>query len=141
MTSIFFGHIELPQTIFFDSVTSFDSQLMPDLPKLLEIQLEHATLKHPQTVGVVECSHSALQRILKLITNERWNDWLKYVQLATFLHNAFFHSAIGFSPTVLFHGRGPLKPLDLQFSNTLIERYSPNSECLRIRRCNEQEIF
>ena len=101
---------------------------MHELTKLHEIQLEHASLKHPQTVGVVERSHSALKRILKLITNEQWNDWFKYVQLATFIHNTSYHSAIGCSPTVLFHGREPMKPLDLRFNNTLIERFSPNSE-------------
>ena len=65
---------------------------------------------------------------LKLNTNEQWNDWFKYVQLATFIHNTSYHSAIGCSPTVLFHGREPITPLDLRFNNTLIEQISPNSE-------------
>ena len=128
LTSIFFRHSYLPKTILFDLGTSFVSELLHELTKLLEIQLEHASLKHPQTVGVVERSHSALKRILKLNTNEQWNDWFKYVQLATFIHNTSYHSAIGCSPTVLFHGREPIKPLDLRFNNTLIERFSPNSE-------------
>ena len=101
---------------------------MREITKLLEIQLEHASLKHPQTVGVVERSHSALKRILKLNTNEQWNDWFKHVQLATFIHNTSYHSAIGCSHTVLSHGRGPIKPVALRFTNTLIERFSPNSE-------------
>ena len=101
---------------------------MHELTKLLEIQLDHASLEHPQKVGVVERSHSALKRILKLNTNERWNDWFLYVQLATFMHNMSYHSAIGSSPTVLFHGREPITPLDLRFNNTLIERFSPNSD-------------
>ena len=96
--------------------------------KLLEVQLKHASLKHPQTVGVVERSHSALKRILKLQTNEQWNDWYKYVPLAVFIHNTSFHSAIGCSPTVLFHGREPIKPLDVRFNKRMIERFSPNSE-------------
>ena len=127
-TSIFCRHIYLPKTILFDMGTSFVSELFHELTKLIEIQLEHASLKHPQTVGVVERSHSALKRILKMNTNEKWNDWSKYVQLATFIHNTSHHSAIGCSPTVLFHGGEPIKPLDLRFNNTLIERFSPNSE-------------
>ena len=103
-------------------------ELLHELKKLLEIQLEHASLKHPQTVGVVERSQSALKRILKLNTNEQWNDWFKNVQLATFIHNTSYHSAIGCSPTVLFHGRESIQPLDLLFTNTLIEQFSPNSE-------------
>ena len=96
--------------------TSFVCELMHELTKLLETQLEHAISKHPQTVGVVESPHRALESILNLNTNEQWNDWFKYVQLANFIHNTSYHSAIGCSPTVLFHGREPLKPLDLRFS-------------------------
>ena len=128
LTSIFFRHSYLPKTIHSDLGTSFVSELLHELTKLLEIQLDHASLKHPQTVGVVERSHSALKRILKLNTNEQWNDWFKYVQLATFIHNTSYHSAIGCSHTVLFHGREPIKPLDLRFNNTLTERFFPNSE-------------
>ena len=101
---------------------------MHELTKILEIKLEHATLKHPQTVGVVERSHSALKRILKLNTHEQWNDWYKYVQLAAFFHNTSYHFAIGCSPTVLFHGREPFKPLGLRFNNTALARHQPTSE-------------
>ena len=75
---------------------------MHELTKLLDVKLDHASLKHPETVGVVERSHSAPKRILKLNTNEQWNDCYKYVPLATFIHNSSYHSAIGCSPTVLF---------------------------------------
>ena len=128
LTSIFFRHSYLPKTILSDLGTSFVSELMHELMKLLEIQLEHASLKHPQTVGVVERSHSALERIFKLNTNEQWNDWFKYVQLATFIHNSSYHSAIGCSPTVPFHGRELIKPLELRFNDVVIERFFPNSE-------------
>ena len=128
LTSIFFRHSYFPKTIFSDLGTSFVSELLHDITKLLEIQLQHANLKHPQTVGVVERSHSALKRILKFNANERWKDWFKYLQLATFIHNTSYHSAFGCSPTALFHGREPIKPSDIRFNNTLIEPFSPNSE-------------
>ena len=102
LTSIFFSHSYLTKTILFDLGTAFDSEQLHELTKLLENQLEHAILEHPQTVGIVERSHSALKRILKLNTNEHWNDWFKYVQLATFIHNTCYHSAIGCSPTGFF---------------------------------------
>ena len=60
--------------------------------------------------------------------HEQWNDWFLYVQVTTFIHNTSFDSAIGCSPTVLFQGREPIKPLDLRFNNALIEQFSPNSE-------------
>ena len=124
LTSIFIPHSSklFAKPILFDLGSSFVSEL------LHEFQLDHASLEHPQTVGVVERSHSAFKRILKLNTNEQWNDRFKYVQLATLIHNTSYHSAFGCSPTVFFHGRQPKKPLDLRFKNTLIECFSPNSE-------------
>ena len=128
LTTIFFQHSYMPSKILSDLGTAFVSELMHELTKMLEICLEHASLKHPQTVGVVERSHSALKRILKLNTNEQWNDWHKYVSLATFIHNTSYHFAIGCSPTVIFHGREPIKPLDVRFGNTTLERLEPTNE-------------
>ena len=128
LTAIFFRHSYIPCTILSNLGTFFVSDLKHELAKLLEVKLKHASVKHPQTVGVVERSHGALKRILNLNTNDQWNDWYKYVHLATFIHNTSYHSAIGCSPTVLLQGREPIKPLDVRFNNRMIEKFSPNSE-------------
>ena len=65
LVSIFFQHSYIPTKILSDLGTSFVAELIHELSKLLEIQLEHASLKHPQTIGVVERSHAALKRISK----------------------------------------------------------------------------
>ena len=46
------------------------SEISNEIAKLMETQLGHASLQHPQTVGVVERSNSDLERSLKLNTNE-----------------------------------------------------------------------
>ena len=74
LTSIFFRHIYVAKTNLSELGTSLVSELLHELTKLLRTQLEHASLKHPQTVGIVERSHTAPKRILKLITIEQWND-------------------------------------------------------------------
>ena len=81
------------------------------------MQIEHLNLKHPQMVGVVERS-------------AHLNVFSNWIQLATFFHIMSNHSSIACLPTVLFHGREPIKSLDLRFKNTLIERFSANSEYL-----------
>ena len=103
--------------------TSFVAKLLHELTNLLEIKLQHASLKHPQTIGVVERSHSALKRILKLNTDEEWTKWYKYVDLARFIHNTSSQSSIGCTPRSLFHGREPIKPIDLRFrSHTFAQK-------------------
>ena len=57
-----------------DTSTSFVPELLHDVKKLVEVQLEHSTLKHQQTVGVVDHSHGALKCILKVLSSEKWND-------------------------------------------------------------------
>ena len=69
LVSIIFQHSYIPTKILSDLGTSFIAELIHELSKLLEIQLEHVSLKHPQTIGVVERSHAALKRILKLNTD------------------------------------------------------------------------
>ena len=123
LVSIFFQHSYLPTKILSDLGTSFVAELFHELSKLLEIQLEHASLKHPQTIGVVERSHAALKRILKLNTDEKWTTRYRYADLATFIHNTSYHSSIGCTPRSLFHGREPIKPMDLRFrSHALAEK-------------------
>ena len=87
LTKMFFVHSYIPKKILADLGKTFTSELMHDLATLLEIHFNHATLKHPQTIGLVERSHGPLKRILKLNTNEQWSDWHKYVPLPTFIHN------------------------------------------------------
>ena len=101
---------------------------MDELAKLLEVRLKHASLTHPQTTGVVERSHGPLKRILKLSQSEQWKDWHKYVSLAAFIHNTLYHTSIGCSPTVIFHGQEPVKPLDLRFSRKALESVSANAD-------------
>ena len=128
LTKIFFTHSYVPKRILSDLGSAFTSKLMHELTSLLEIQISHATLKHPQTIGLVERSHAALKRILKLNTNEEWSDWHKYVPLATFIHNTSYYSSIGCSPSAIFHGREPTKPLDLRFSTTALESITAESD-------------
>ena len=124
----FFYHSYLPKTIVSDLGSSLVSELMHELTSLLEVELKHASLKHAQSVGVVERSHGALKRILKLNTNEQWSNWHKYVPLAVFIHNTSYYSSIGCSPIAIFHGREPIKPLDLRFGNIAVKKFDPKSD-------------
>ena len=127
LTKIFFQHSYIPHTIISDLGTNLVAELMHELAKLLEIKIGHATLKHTESV-VVERAHGALTRILKLNTNEQWSNWHKYVPLATYIHNTSYYTSIGCSPTAIFHGREPVKPLDVRFNNKAIKTLDPKSD-------------
>ena len=86
--------------------------------------------KHLQTIGIVERSHAALARMLQLITNQAFTNWHKHVPLAAFIHSTSYHTSVGCSPTVLLHGREPMKPLDLSFYSNCIQKSASNTTLL-----------
>ena len=62
-----FSDIAICQKLFFSDLgTCFVSELLIEVTKLLKIHPEHASLKHLQTVSVVEHSHRAVKRFFKL---------------------------------------------------------------------------
>ena len=122
LVSILFQHSYIPTTVLSDLETSLVAKLQHELTDLLEIQLQHASLKDPQTIGVVERSYSALKRTLKPNTDEDWTTWYRYVDLATFFHNTSDHSSIGCALSSLFHGIDPVKPNELRFRSHVIAK-------------------
>ena len=100
--------------------------MIKELTDVLEIQLKHATVKHPQTVGTVERSHSSLKNTLKMFENYTSSNWPSLVEYACYAHNTSYHSTTQCTPSLLFHGRDPLTPLDL--------RYGPSNERIPVTR-------
>ena len=72
---------------------------------MLEIQSNHATVKHAQTIGLLERSLGPLKWCLKIYENQKKQDWHKYVDLAVFQHNTSYHTVLVCPPSLIFHGR------------------------------------
>ena len=106
----------IPKTVLSDMGTAFTAKVMTELSKLLEMTMQYATVKHPQTVGSVERTHASLKQYLGIYGNNLKKDWHTYVDLATFVHYTSNHVSIGCSPTYLFHSREPVNPLDVRFN-------------------------
>ena len=107
-------HAYLPTTIISDKGSAFTSQVIKEVTNALGITLKHATTKHAQTIGMLERTHDALKRTLKIETGERRSMWHKYVHIAVLNHNTSYHSSIGCEPSRVFHGRIPYNVLDLK---------------------------
>ena len=86
--------------------------MLADVLTTLNVKIRHATVKHAQTIGTVERSHASLKRILKTRTNEKSNDWHRYVNMAVLAHNTTYNESTGYTPSQLFHGRVPFNALE-----------------------------
>ena len=122
LRGIFMKHCYLPQVILSDMGSVFTSRLMKELTDLLEIELRHATVKHAQTIGLLERSHAELKRVLNIHSTSGPRDWHKYVDIACFAHNTTYHTKLQCTPALLFFGRQPVGPLDLRFQNKALKR-------------------
>ena len=70
LNSTFLRHSYIPSTKICDLGTPFTSELMRELANLLQIQLKHCTLKHAQTIGLLERIHAFLKQILRINENQ-----------------------------------------------------------------------
>ena len=116
LTTIFLRHSYIPQILLTDKGTQLTSKLMKEVTTLLDIDLKHATVKHPSTIGLLERTHADIKKTLKIYENGRHSDWHKYVDYAVFGHNTSWNPRTRTTPSDLFHGYTPLKAIDARFS-------------------------
>ena len=105
-----------------DKGSAFTFQIMTEIMKTPGIQIEHATIKHAQTIGLVEHTHEKLKQILKINVAADFPRWDKYVNIADMPHNTTYHRSLKCSLTEVFQGRVPHDALDLNFGNPLRTR-------------------
>ena len=117
LLSIFTKHAYVPKHILTDKGTAFTAELLSEIAKAADIHISHATIKHAQTIDMVERTHAKLKKILKISTNADRPQWDRYVDIAIMAHNTTYHDSLKCSPTEIIHCRIPYNPLDLQFRN------------------------
>ncbi len=121
---IFTTHAYIPNKIISDKGSVFVSHIFQELTQQLKIQTSHATVKHPQTIGSLERSHSTIKRLLGIHTNKRFTNWHRFLSLTTYEYNTTYHTTIGSTPTQIFHGREPIRPLDVRFNGKLAREHA-----------------
>ena len=131
----------IPKIVLSDMGTAFTARVMTELSRLLEIKLEHATVRHPQIVRSIERFHASLKQYLGIYETKIKRDWHNYVDLAVFVHNTSYHASIGCTPTFLFHGRQPQSQLDLRFNNKLIQNLETRYEFTNTLQDKMNEVF
>ena len=121
-------HAYLPTLILSDKGSQFRSEVVAEITQILEIQLNHASTKHAQTIGILERTHASIKTALKISTGERRSMWHKYVQIAVMKYNTTYHETLGCEPSTVFHGRIPYNVLDLKLGIKPKWKTTPNSD-------------
>ena len=98
---IFCEHTYLLTTTITNLGTQYNAQVTHEIAAVLGIELKHATMKHAQTLGLLERSHASVKTHLKAITGEFMTNWHKYLPLAVLNHNTKYHASLGCEPSRL----------------------------------------
>ena len=107
----------LPTLILSDKGSQFRSEVVPEITQIIDTQINHASTKHAQTIGMVERTHASVETVLKISTGERRSLWHKFVQIAVMIYNQTYHETLGCEPSTVFHGRTPYNVLNLKLGN------------------------
>ena len=121
-------HTYLPTTIIADLGTQVNAQVTHEVTAVLGVELKHATIKHAQTIGLLERTHSSVKTQLKAATWECRHNWHKFHRLAVSNHNTTDHASLGCEPSRDFHGRIPHNILDYKLGYNPNPKYQPQTD-------------
>ena len=97
----------IPTKIVSDRGPQFAARLMKALYQRLGITHALTTAYHPQSNGQTERANQEVERHLRLFTNSRQDDWVKYLPTAEFVLNSRRHSAHQMAPFEIMYGYCP----------------------------------
>ena len=82
----------------------FESELIEEICKLLEIRKSRTTPYHPQGNGMVKRFNRTLLDMLATTAHNHPSDWDLYIRKVCLAYNSSIHSSTGFSPFILMFG-------------------------------------
>ena len=100
----------------------FESELIEEICKLLEIRKSRTTPYHPQGNGMVERFNRTILDMLATTAHNHPSDWDLYIRKVCLAYNSSIHSSTGFSPFFLMFGREVKLPIDLMYGSNPIEQ-------------------
>ena len=139
-----------PEQLHSDQGRHFESELIEEKCKLLEIRKSRTTPYHPQENGMVERFNRTLLDMLATTAHNHPSDWDLYIRKVCLAYNSSIHSSTGFSPFFLMFGREVKLPIDLMygsnpFEQTTLPEYAQkrkdgleNAYCLGRERCEAE---
>lgn len=104
-----------PEQLHSDQGRQFESKLMIEVCKLLQINKTRTTPYHPQCDGLVERFNRTLLSMLATCTDGHPFDWEQHIRKVCMAYNASIQSSTGFSPFYLMFGRQARLPIDLVY--------------------------
>lgn len=92
-----------PSRLISDNASNFNSKVIQELTKILNVKKIFSTPYHPQS-NIVERGHRTLNAYLRAFTAKNRDAWHELLKFAMFAYNNSVHSTTGYTPHELAHG-------------------------------------
>ena len=93
-----FFRFSIPDQILSDQGRQFESVIIDELCKLLQIQKSRTTPYHPQGDGLVERSNRTLLNMLSIVVEDNPNAWEFHLRPVCMAYNTSIQPTTGYSP-------------------------------------------
>ena len=113
LVSEFVCRFRVPRELHSDQGTNFESKVMAEVCKLLDIEKTRTTPLHPQSDGQVERFNKTLVEMLRAKLSEDQKDWDLQLQPCMMAYRSSVHESTGETPNLLMLGRQVEVPLDV----------------------------
>ena len=104
-----------PVQLHSDQGAQFESNVVANVCKLLDIHKTRTTAYHPQCDGLVERFNRTLLAMLATCAQQHPSSWELHLQKVCFAYNSSEHPTTGYSPFYLMFGREAWLPVELMF--------------------------
>ena len=98
-----------------DQGQQFESHIIQELCKLLNIKKSRTTPYHPMGNGTTERFNRTLLKMLGTLENDMKSDWKSHIPALVHAYNSMPQETTGYSPYFLMFGREPRLPVDVAF--------------------------
>ena len=115
LTDELFCRFSPPERLHSDQGRQFESELIQEVCKLLQIKKTRTTPYHPQCDGLVERFNRTLLNMLATTTKDHPFDWEEQLPRVCLAYNSSVHSSTGYTPFFLMFGRQAKMPVDLMY--------------------------
>ena len=121
LTEELFFQFSLPDQLHSDQGRQFESVLISEVCRLLQIQKSRTTAYHPQGDGLVERFNRTLLDMLSTTIKDYPGSWENHVRAVCMAYNTSVQPTTGFTPFYLMFGRQAHIPIDVMYGSQVIE--------------------
>ena len=125
LTNEMFFRFSPPEKLHSDQGRQFESRVIKEVCRILQIKKSRTSPYHPQCDGLVERYNRTILNMLATASKDNPSDWERSVRAVCFAYNTSLQPSTGFSPYYLMYGREARLPVDLQFGTSISDTVSP----------------